>query len=117
MPPADPPPHEIDSGAARNAATRSASVPSGDPAGTAITSYSPLNRAIGVTWRNVTGDWCVTTAPSMISPDTISTSPLPRSALMKRARPIVPAAPGMFSTDEVWTMPASCSAACIARAV
>ena len=41
----------------------------------------------------------------------MSTSPLPRSALMKRARPIVPAAPGMFSTDEVWTMPASCSAA------
>ena len=39
-------------------------------------------------------------------PDTITTSPLPRSAPMKRARPIVPAAPGMFSTGAVRTMPA-----------
>ena len=89
----------------------------GDAAGTTMTSYSPRSRAIGVTSCSVSGDRCVTIAPSMISPDTITTSPLPRSALTNRARPIVPAAPGMFSTDEVWTMPALCSACCITRAV
>ena len=72
---------------------------------------------MGVTSRSVTGDACVTMAPSMIRPETITTSLFPRSAPMNRARPIVPAAPGMFSTDEVWTIPARCSTCCMARAV
>ncbi len=72
---------------------------------------------MGVTSRSVTGDWCVTTAPSMISPDSIVTSPWPRSTLMNRASPIVPAAPGMLSTDEVRTMPSAWSTCCMARAV
>ena len=105
MPPADPPPHEIDSGRSLNARIRSASERNGDAAGTTSTSYSPSSRAIGVTSRSVSAERCVTIAPSMISPDIIATSPVPRSAVTKRARPIVPAAPGMFSTDEVWTMP------------
>ncbi len=82
-----------------------------------MTSYSPVSRAIGVTSPSVTGDWWVTMPPSMMSPDTITASPLPRSAPMNRASPIVPAAPGMFSTIGVRTMPARCSTCCIARAV
>ena len=117
LPPADPPPHEIDSGRSLNARMKSASDRNGEAAGTTITSYSPVSRAIGVTSCSVTGDACVTMPPSMISPDTITTSPLPRSAPMNRARPIVPAAPGMFSTDAVRTMPARCSTCCITRAV
>ncbi len=87
------------------------------PPGTTITSYSPVSRAIGVTSRRVTGEPFVTIALTMISPETITTSPWPRSALMNRARPIVPAAPGMFSTEVVWTSPARCSTCCMTRAV
>ena len=53
-------------------------------AGTAITLYSPVRRAIGVTSRNVTGERWVTMAPSIIRPDTIIASPFPRSAPMKK---------------------------------
>ena len=45
-------------------------------------------------------------AADMMKPDTISVSALPRSAPMKRASPMVPAAPGMFSTGAVLTRPA-----------
>ena len=55
----------------------SASVRNGELAGTTITSYSPVRRAIGVTSCNVTGDRCVTMPPSMISPDTSIASPRP----------------------------------------
>ena len=43
---------------------------------------------------------CVTIAQSMINPDT-SRRRRPRARTMNRARPIVPAAPAMFSTEEV----------------
>ena len=82
-----------------------------------MTSYSPVSLASGVTSRRVTGDWYVTMPPSMIRPETRTASPLPRSAPIKRAKPIVPAAPGMFSTGAVCAMPAPCSACCITRAV
>ena len=82
-----------------------------------MTSYSPVSRATGVTSASVIGDACITTPPSMISPETISASPRPRSAPMNRANPIVPAAPVTFSTATVRTSPSACSACCSARAV
>ena len=89
----------------------------GDAVGTAMTSYSPVRRASGVTSCSVTGERWVTMPPSMMSPDTITTPPRPRSLPMKRASPIVPAAPGTFSTGASRASPARCSACCIARAV
>jgi hypothetical protein len=117
LPPAEPPPQEIDSGRSANARMRSSSVRNGDPVGTVSTSYSPVRRAIGTTSANVTGASCVTMPPSMMRPDTSKASPLPRSVPMNRAKPIVPAAPEMFSTTGVAAMPARCSTCCITRAV
>ena len=117
LPPTEPPPHEIDSGRSRNAASKSSSVAKGDVSGTASASYSPVKRAIGTASPSVTGESLVTMPPSMMSPETSSASPLPRSAPMKRAKPIVPAAPGIFSTMGVVTMPVRSSTCCMARAV
>ena len=72
---------------------------------------------MGVTSSSVTTDRCVTMAPSMMRPDTMSVSPLPRSAPMKRASPISPAAPGMFSTETVRARPVCCTTCCMTRAV
>ena len=68
VPPAEPPPHETEPGSALSLATRSPSVWIGEFAGTTITSYSPVSRAIGVTLSRVTGDLLVRMAPTMIRP-------------------------------------------------
>jgi len=47
----------------------------------------------------------------------MTTSRLPRSALTNRASPIVPAAPGTFSTGTVRAMALRSSTCCITRAV
>ena len=117
LPPADPPPQEIDAGRSLNAVSSSCSERYGDAAGTAITWYSPVSLASGVASPRVTGDPFVTMPPSMMRPETSTASPLPRSAPMKRASPIVPAAPGMFSTGADRAMPVCCSTCCITRAV
>ncbi len=54
---------------------------------------------------------------SYLALDRVLAVALPGSAPMKRAKPIVPAAPGMFSTGTVRTMPDRCSTCCMARAV
>jgi hypothetical protein len=72
---------------------------------------------MGSASASVTGERCITMPPSMMSPDTSSVSPLPRSDPTNRARPMVPAAPGTLSTMGVLTMPVRCSTCCIARAV
>ena len=95
----------------------SLSVRNGEFAGTTIASYSPVRRAIGVTSRSVTGERCMTTPPSMMRPDTRIASSRPCSEPTNRASPIVPAAPGMFSTGALRTRPVRCSTCCITRAV
>src|SRR3546814_13672922 len=84
---------------------------------TTITSYSPVSRAIGVTWSRVTGDWLVRMAPTMTSPLTISALPSPFLRSTNWASPTVPPAPPTFST---WTEPATpdaCIDSWIERAV
>ena len=56
LPPAEPPPQEIDSGSVLNAASKSSSVRNGDAVGTASASYSPVRRAIGTASASVTGE-------------------------------------------------------------
>ncbi len=56
VPPAEPPPHDTDWGSSLNWAIRSSRVWMSELAGTTITSYSPVSRAIGVTCSSVTGD-------------------------------------------------------------
>ena len=86
-------------------------------AGTTITSYSPVSRAIGVTCSSVTGDWLVRIAPSMTRPPIISALPWPSLPETNWARPIVPPAPGMLTTWMPLARSASCSAFCMARPV
>ena len=66
--------------------------------------------------ESVSTDPYVRIAPSIVRPEIITTSPVPRSALTNRASPIVPPAPGIFSTDDVLTRPVAWKAGCIARA-
>jgi hypothetical protein len=70
----------------------------GEDAGTATISYSPVSLAMGVACAIDTGDWFQMIASSLTRPLTSSALPSPRRPLMNRASPIVPAAPGTFST-------------------
>ncbi len=88
-----------------------------DEAGTTMTSYSPVRRAIGVVFSSVTADWLVRMAPTITRPLTIRTFGLPFSLSASCARPIVPPAPVTFSTVADLAMPADCMASCMARAV
>ena len=72
MPPAEPPPQATLPGLALNCVTRSFIDWIFDDAGTTITSYSPVRRAIGVTCDSLTGDLLVTMAPTITMPPTIS---------------------------------------------
>ena len=82
-----------------------------------MTSGSPVSRAIGVVSASDTGARVVVMPLSMTSPVTSSASGLPRSPLTKRARPIVPAAPGTLSTCTLVRGSIVASACCSARAV
>ncbi len=117
VPPAEPPPHDTARGDARKAASRSCSVRCGESAGTTMTSCSPVSRAIGVTSASDTIDEVATIPLTITSPVTSSASSRPRSALAKRARPIVPAAPGTFSTCTFTGGVSEANARCSARAV
>ncbi len=82
-----------------------------------MTSYSPVRRAIGVVSARDTGDPLMMTPLTITRPVMSSAFALPRSLWMKRARPIVPAAPGTLSTCTLTPGSISASTRCIARAV
>ena len=65
VPPVEPPAHETEPGSASSLAVRSASVWSSEDAGTTMTSYSPVRRAMGVTASRPTGALLVRMAPTM----------------------------------------------------
>ena len=100
-PPAEPPAQTTLEVSAFTAAARSLIVLCGEFAGTTITSWSAVRRAIGVTASSVTGDLLVSTAPTMVMPITISWLPSPLAWLTNCARPTVPPAPGTLTT---WTL-------------
>ena len=65
VPPAEPPPQDTEPGSALSLATSPAMSLMSDAAGTTSASYSPVRRAIGVTWSSVTGEALVRIAPTM----------------------------------------------------
>src|SRR3546814_13761869 len=91
-PRAEPPAQETDRGSSLNFATRSSSVLISEAAGTTMTSYSPVSRAIGVVCSSDTGDLLVRTAPTTTRPLTISLSPWPADPA-NCARHLFPPAP------------------------
>ena len=99
------------------ASVKSLSVLNGEDAGTAITSYSEVSRAMGVTEAKVTGDLLVRMAPTITRPMTMREPPSPL-ALANSASPMVPPAPPRLvsRTDPVTSFSAR-SACSIARAV
>ena len=78
---------------------------SGEFAGTTMTRYSLVSRAIGVTWSRVTGALLVRIAPTMTKPLTISWLPSPLALFTNWAMPMVPPAPGMFVTCTLFAAP------------
>ena len=90
---------------------------SGEDAGTAMTSYSPVSRAIGVAWFTDTGESFHSVAPTITSPVTSSARPLPRCASVNCDSPIVPAAPGTFCTSTTRVRRWASMTCCRARAV
>ena len=87
-----------------------------DAAGTAMTSYSPVSRAIGVAWPIEIGESFQSVAPSITRPVIRSDRVLPAPALTNCASPIVPAAPGTFCTSTIRARPRR-SITCWTRAV
>ena len=98
VPPAEPPPQETEPGIGLELATRSASVLIAELAGTTITSYSPVRRAIGVVWSRLTGDLLVMMPPTITRPSPSAHRRCRDYLLTSWARPTVPPAPAMFST-------------------
>ncbi len=117
VPPAEPPPQATEPVSALSLAIRSARVFISEAAGTTTTSYSPVRRAIGVTWSRVAGDLLVRMAPIMTRPLTMSTLPLPFSLSTSCARPTVPPAPATFSTVTDFAWPPALITSSSARAV
>ena len=118
MPPADPPAQLTRSGSARRSPTRSARVWWGEPAGTAITSYSSRSRASGTVSSIETGERLVRMDPSMTCPNTITVCGSPRWRVTRSASPMVPPAPPRLTTSTgTPRMPASVHTCCIWRAV
>ena len=118
MPPADPPAQLTRSGSARRSPTRSARVWWGEPAGTAITSYSSSSRASGTVSSIETGERLVRMDPSMTCPNTITVCGSPRWRVTRSASPMVPPAPPRLTTSTgTPRMPASVHTCCIWRAV
>jgi hypothetical protein len=82
VPPADPPPQETAPGFALNAFMRSPRFLCGDDAGTTITTYSLVRRAMGVTMLSSTVDLLSMMPPTMTMPPIIRALPSPLALLM-----------------------------------
>ncbi len=82
-----------------------------------MTSYSPVSLAMGVVSVSETGEPFRMTPLTITSPVISSACGLPRSLCANRASPIVPAAPGTFSTCTLAPGSISVSTRCITRAV
>ena len=117
MPPAEPPPHDTFPGSALNALTRSLIVLCGDVAGTTMTTYSLVSRAMGVTIDRSTGDLLSKIPPTITMPPIINALGSPLALLTNCASPIVPAAPPLLSNCTEPTVFALCIAEASARPV
>jgi hypothetical protein len=89
----------------------------GDEAGTTITSYSLVRRATGVTIDRSTGLLFRMIPPTITMPPIITALGSPFAELTNCARPIVPAAPPLFSNCTDCTSLAACIAAARLRPV
>jgi len=107
VPPALPPPHEMLPGFALNFAIRSFVSLMGELAGTTMTSYSEVSRAIGVTWSRVTADLFWIVPPTITMPPIMSACGSPFEVLTNCASPMAPAAPPLLSYWMFFTAPAA----------
>jgi hypothetical protein len=89
----------------------------GEDAGTAMTSYSPVSRAIAVAWETETGESFQSVAPSITRPVMSSDRAPAGPALTNCESPMVPAAPGTFCTSTIRARPSFSITCWSARAV
>src|SRR5262249_60948183 len=98
LPPAEPPAHDTERGAALYFAMSSATDLMGEWVGTTTIVYSPVSRASGVTSASVTGDLLVANEATMPKPPTTMASLLPALLRMNWASPMAPPAPPTLTT-------------------